>query len=66
MVSFATLAVNHRLGDNSKLSKLSKLIDWNRFNKYLSRIHKNDINPNNGGRISYDKLAMFKLILIGQ
>lgn len=66
MTSFASLAVDHRLGDHSKLSKLSKLIDWDRFNKYLSRLHKNDINPSNGGNSSYDKIAMFKLILLGQ
>ena len=66
MTSFASLAVDHRLGDYSKLSKLSKLIDWNRFNKYLSKLHKSDINPSNGGNSSYDRIAMFKLILLGQ
>ena len=66
MTSFASLAVAHRLGDHSKLSKLSKLIDWNRFNKYLSKLHKSDINPCNGGNSAYDKISMFKLILLGQ
>lgn len=66
MTSFASLAVDHRLGDHSKLSKLAKLIDWDRFNKYLSKIHKSDINPTNGGRESYDKISMLKLILLGQ
>jgi transposase, IS5 family len=66
MTSFASLAVDHRLGDHSKLSKLAKLIDWDRFNKYLSKIHKSDINPANGGRESYDKISMLKLILLGQ
>ena len=66
MISPAYLAVDHRLGDYSKLSKLSKLIDWDRFNKYLSKLHKTDINPSNGGNSSYDKIAMFKLILLGR
>jgi len=30
MVSFASLAVKERLGDNSKLSTLSQIIDWPR------------------------------------
>lgn len=66
MTSFASLAVDHRLGDHSKLSRLSKLIDWDSFNKYLSRLHKSDINSCNGGNRSYDKISMFKLILLGQ
>lgn len=66
MVSFALLAVKERLGDNSKLSKLSQIIDWSRFDKYLSRLRKSEVSPSNGGRKSYDNLAMFKLILLGQ
>lgn len=66
MTSFASLAIDHRLGDCSKLSKLAKLIDWSRFEKYFSKIHKNDVNPSNGGNKPYDKMAMFKLILLGQ
>jgi len=65
MVSFASLSVKHRLKDNSKLLKLDKLINWNRFRDLLSGIHKNDIDSN-GGRKSYDKIAMLKLILLGQ
>lgn len=66
MISFATLSVNDRIGDNSKLAKLSKLIDWPKLSRYLGKVHKNDVNPSNGGRGSYDKLPMFKLILLGQ
>lgn len=65
MVSFASLSVKHRLKDNSKLLKLDKLINWNRFRDLLSGIHKNDIDSN-GGRKSYDKISMLKLILLGQ
>lgn len=66
MVSFASLAVKERLGDNSKLSKLSQIIDWPRFDKYLSKLRKSEVSPSNGGRKPYDNLAMFKLILLGQ
>lgn len=66
MTSFATLSINERLRSNSKLAKLAKLINWPKLNKHLTKIHKNDINPVNGGRRSYDSLAMFKLILLGQ
>ena len=65
MVSFASLSIKHRLKDNSKLLKLDKLINWNRFRDLLSGIHKNDIDSN-GGRKSYDKISMLKLILLGQ
>ena len=65
MTSFASLSVRHRLKDNSKLLKLDKLINWNRFRDLLSGLHKNDIDSN-GGRRSYDKIAMLKLILLGQ
>jgi IS5 family transposase len=57
--------MNERLKNNSKLLKLDKLINWNRFRSLLSGIHKNDIDSN-GGRKSYDKIAMLKLILLGQ
>lgn len=66
MVSFASLAVKERLGDDSKLSKLSQIIDWPRFGKYLSKLRKSEVSPSNGGRKPYDNLAMFKLILLGQ
>ena len=66
MVSFASLAVKERLGDNSKLSKLSQIIDWSRFDKYLSKVRKSEVSPSNGGRKPYNNLAMFKLILLGQ
>ena len=42
MASFASLAVKERLGDNSKLSKLSQIIDWTRFSKYLSKLRKTE------------------------
>jgi len=65
MNSFASLSVRHRLKDNSKLLKLDKIINWNRFRDLLSGIHKNDIDSN-GGRRSYDKIAMLKIIILGQ
>lgn len=66
MVSFASLAVKERLGGNSKLSKLSQIIDWPRFDKYLSKVRKSEVSRSAGGRKHYDNLAMFKLILLGQ
>ncbi len=66
MTSFASLAVNHRLGNHSNLFKLSRLIDWSKFDQYLFGLNKNDLNPGNGGNKSYHKTAMFKLILLGQ
>ena len=65
MTSFASLSARHRLKDNSKLLTLDKLINWNRFSGLLSGLHKNDIDSN-GGRRSYDKIAMLKLVLLGQ
>lgn len=65
MVSFASLSTKERLKNNSKLLKLDKLINWRRLESYLSGIHKNDINSN-GGRKSYNKISMLKLILLGQ
>lgn len=32
----------------------------------MFKLHKSDFNPKNGGNSSYDKIAMFKLILLGQ
>lgn len=66
MTSFASLAVNHRLGNHSNLFKLSSLIDWSKFDRYLFGLNKNDLHPGNGGNKSYHKTAMFKLILLGQ
>ena len=51
MTSFASLSVRHRLKDNSKLLKLDKLINWNRFRDLLSGLHKNDIDSNGGKKI---------------
>ena len=64
MVTFFEIGTEARLKD-SKLLKLDKIINWNRINNLLAKVHQRDISCAPGGQM-YDKLKMFKAILLGQ
>ncbi len=66
MVSFFDLGAQERLGKENKLLKLLKLIDWKRIEKTLDKVHLRDENEKARGGFSYDKLKMFKAVLLGQ
>ncbi len=46
MVTFASISIQERLKNDSKLLKLDKLINWERLRSYLVKIHKKDFNEN--------------------
>jgi len=64
-MSFFLLGANERIGNNNKLVKLNKLINWQSIAKHIKGIHKNEVNPQ-GGPKSYNTLSMFKAILLSQ
>ena len=57
--------IDKKLGKNNQLIKLALLIDWNPIRAILFKVHKRDDLVRSGG-FSYDKLKMFKAILLGQ
>lgn len=63
MVTFFEIGTEARLKDN-KLLKLGKLINWKRVSNLLAKVHQRDISCEPGGQM-YDKLKMFKAILLG-
>lgn len=65
MSTFFSIGLSERLGNDNKLVKLNKLLDWPKIKSHLKGIHKNELNPQ-GGPKSYDVLKMFKSILLGQ
>jgi len=64
MVTFFEIGTEARLKD-SKLLKLDKMINWRRVNNLLAKVHLRDDSCAPGGYM-YDKLKMFKAILLGQ
>ena len=56
------LGVEDKLNDN-RIIRLGKMIDWSRFRKMFTGIHKNDIDPR-GGQKSYDHLKMLRVIIL--
>jgi transposase, IS5 family len=56
------LGVEDKLNDN-RIIRLGKMIDWSRFRKILTSIHKNDVDPR-GGQKSYDHLKMLKVLIL--
>jgi len=58
-------SIDRRLGNNNQLLKLALLIDWNPIKIILEKVHKRDELIRSGG-FSYNKLKMFKAILLGQ
>lgn len=57
--------IDKKLGKNNQLIKLALLIDWNPIRIILEKIHKRDELIRSGG-FSYNKLKMFKAVLLGQ
>lgn len=57
--------IDKKLGKNNQLIKLGLLIDWDPIRTILEKVHKRDDLVRSGG-FSYDKLKMFKAILLGQ
>jgi len=64
MVSFFEIGTEERLKD-CKLLKLDKMINWRRVSNLLAKVHQRDLSCAPGGQM-YDKLKMFKAILLGQ
>lgn len=64
MATFFEIGVEERL-KNNQLLKLSKLIDWKRIEKLLKKVHLRD-ESKAPGEEGYNKLSMFKAILLGQ
>lgn len=58
-------SIDRRLGNNNQLLKLALLIDWIPIKIILEKVHKRDELIHSGG-FSYNKLKMFKAILLGQ
>lgn len=65
MTSFFMMGAQEALGEKNQLVQLERILDWKWVEKKLKGIHLNDINPL-GGPKGYNKLAMFKAILLGQ
>lgn len=65
MATFFTLGAEALIGQDNQLLRLNRLIKWNRIEKHLVGVNKNDIDPA-GGPMGYNKLALLKAILLGQ
>jgi IS5 family transposase len=65
MTTFFTLGAEALIGQNNQLIKLCRMIDWDKIEKHLIGINKNDLNSE-GGPIGYNKLSLLKAILLGQ
>jgi IS5 family transposase len=63
-LSFFEIGVEERLKGN-KLLALGELINWRGILKILNRVHRRD-ESQAAGKLGYDKLMMFKSILLGQ
>ncbi len=66
MVTFFDIGAEFKLGKNNKLVKLSQLINWKRISNLLAKVHDRDEKDIGHGGFSYDKLKMFKAVLLGQ
>ncbi len=64
-MNFFSLGVQNRIKPNNYLLKLDKLINWDVIGKKLVGIHLNEKNSQGGPR-PYNKISMFKAILLGQ
>lgn len=63
MSSFFMHGAEDKLKTN-RLGVLGQLIDWKKVGRHLKGIHKNDLDPQNGGQKPYDPLKMLKVILL--
>lgn len=64
MTTFFMLGTQEKLKGN-KIIELNKLINWSRCMNHLRKIHKQDESLM-GGQVAYDRLKMFKAILLQQ
>ena len=64
MTTFFMLGAQEKLKGN-KIIELNKLINWSRCMNHLKKIHKQDESLM-GGQVAYDRLKMFKAILLQQ
>jgi len=64
-MSFFMLGAERKVKESNKLKILSELINWQKCEKYLKRVHKNDENSQ-GGQKAYNNLQMFKALLLQQ
>ena len=64
MTTFFMLGAQDKLKGN-KIFELNKLINWGRCLNHLRKLHKQDESLM-GGQVAYDRLKMFKAILLQQ
>jgi IS5 family transposase len=64
MTTFFMIGVAEKI-KNNKIVAVDKLINWNRCLNHLRKIHKSDESLA-GGQVPYDRLKMFKSILLQQ
>ena len=64
MTTFFMIGVADKI-KNNKIVGIGKLINWNRCLNHLRKIHKSDESLA-GGQVPYDRLKMFKSILLQQ
>jgi len=64
MTTFFMIGVAEKI-KNNKIVAVGKLINWNRCLNHLRKIHKSDESLA-GGQVPYDRLKMFKSILLQQ
>jgi len=64
MTTFFMVGVAEKI-KNNKIVAVGKLINWNRCLNHLRKIHKSDESLA-GGQVPYDRLKMFKSILLQQ
>jgi len=63
--SFGELELERRIEPDGVLSKVDRLIDWERLRGHFSGLYKRD-ETGAGGQEPFDALLMFKAILLGQ
>ncbi|PSJ15955.1 IS5/IS1182 family transposase, partial [Nitrosomonas supralitoralis] len=64
-MSFWTLELAQRLRRDSVLMKSDVLIDWEELGSKLTGLYKRELSQG-GGQETFDRLMMFKAILLGQ
>ncbi len=64
MVSFFDIGAEARLGQDNKLVKLSRLLNWEKIERALSKVHERDNKEVCHGGFSYNKLKMYKALLL--
>jgi transposase, IS5 family len=64
-MSFAELELLNRLSEDSVLSKIDRLLDWEPVRILLKGLYKRE-TEDKGGQQPYDSVVMFKAVLLGQ